>query len=502
MAHEWEPIKPLEITSDASLGDYEQLAEAWKEAKAELARSSSTALEEFRRRLVRRHSVETGIIEHLYDVNRGVTETLVEHGFAEELVARTDTTVEPARLVEILRDQEAAIVTCMDVIAASRTLTKGLLHELHQTLTRNQHTTTARTPDGDLIEVPLRKGAFKERSNNPERPDGTTHEYCPPLQVDTEVEQMLGWYDEYRQSGFDPVVVAAWLHHRFTQIHPYQDGNGRLARTLMNLVMLSADLMPIVIDRDARAKYIASLEDADRGDLLPLARMLAERQKSALLEALSVQTDAQVDKDTTVTAGVLEGLAAKVARRAAVVADQKRIALDAVAGSIRSLAAEVVDEVLSAARATVSQLGEAEKLVMAGGPDYDNAHWYRHDVIGTAHEMNAPGDFRGRWVNFDESHYFVKGTLRVLNERLVLVVSLHHVGREFTGVMEATVFGLLETYGDEQDDVTPIGRDRIPCSREPFIITPKTAVEIAKPAFEEWLDHAVAVGLKSWSDRL
>lgn len=50
-----------------------------------------------------------------------------------------------------------------------------------------------------------------------------------------------------------PEVEAAWLHHRFTQIHPFQDGNGRIARLLASLVFIKAGWFPLVVTRDDRA---------------------------------------------------------------------------------------------------------------------------------------------------------------------------------------------------------------------------------------------------------
>ena len=103
-------------------------------------------------------------------------------------------------------------------------------------------------PFGNRLEIVLVKGKFKEQANNPKRPDGVTHEYCPPIHVDSEMDRLLAFLNEY--SAQDPVIVSAWLHHRFAQIHPYQDGNGRVARALTSLVLLRADLLPLVVDRD------------------------------------------------------------------------------------------------------------------------------------------------------------------------------------------------------------------------------------------------------------
>ena len=88
-------------------------------------------------------------------------------------------------------------------------------------------------------------------------------------------------------------VKAAWLHHRFTQIHPFQDGNGRVARALASLVFLKDRCFPLVIRDSDRKEYIEALETADAGDLRPLVGLFARRQKESILRALGLEQQAQ-----------------------------------------------------------------------------------------------------------------------------------------------------------------------------------------------------------------
>ena len=57
----------------------------------------------------------------------------------------------------------------------------------------------------------------------------------------------------------------------------------------------------------------------------------------------------------------------------------------------------------------------------------------------------------GKFANFDEDHFFIKGSIQVNMERLIFVVLFHHVGRELTGIMEATAFSKLMSYEDSDD---------------------------------------------------
>ncbi|MGH3609855.1 MAG: Fic family protein, partial [Pseudonocardiaceae bacterium] len=79
--------------------------------------------------------------------------------------------------------------------------------------------------------------------------------------------------------GASPAVLAAWVHHRFTQIHPFRDGNGRVARLLATLVFIRAEWLPLVVRRDDRVRYLDALQEADNGDLLPLVKLFDTVQR-------------------------------------------------------------------------------------------------------------------------------------------------------------------------------------------------------------------------------
>jgi Fic family protein len=69
------------------------------------------------------------------------------------------------------------------------------------------------------------------------------------------------------------------LHHAFTQIHPFEDGNGRVARALASLIFLKPSWFPVVVTRDDREKYIEALERADSGELRPLVALFVQSQR-------------------------------------------------------------------------------------------------------------------------------------------------------------------------------------------------------------------------------
>lgn len=488
----WKPIEPLgAVERRIDLAAMRPLYENWRASRKRIQQSSQAQLADFNQRLIRRLSIETGILERLYDLDRGTTEALVAHGFAEDLITRSNTNIEPSRLIDLLRDQEAAVQLVIDCVAKSRELTKGLVHELHAILTRHQETTTAVDQFGRRLDIPLVKGKYKEQPNNPRRPEGTTHEYCPPLHVDSEMDKLIQWLTEY--SDDDPVIVAAWAHHRFTQIHPYQDGNGRVSRALTTMILLRSGLLPLVIDRDLRVEYINSLEAADLGDLAPIANMFARLERNAILQALSVDADAELSHQQSLTSAVISSLQDKLGkRRIQKLAELRQV--NEVALELREMAESSLQGSFAQIESTVADVGKTEEFVQHGGADSGNGHWYKFEVATSAKQA-------GKFANFSENHYFIKASIRAGRERLVFVISFHHVGRELTGIMEATAFSRLESYEDSEDRES-VNESFSVCSVEPFVFTHQTEALKIADAFSRWLDVSLAVALKDYGDRL
>jgi len=85
-----------------------------------------------------------------------------------------------------------------------------------------------------------------------------------------------------------PVETAAFLHHGFVQIHPFIDGNGRVARLLTNLYLIAQGYPPIVLKFGDRGKYYRYLKSADAGKLEGFANFIAKAVDESLTVYLSI----------------------------------------------------------------------------------------------------------------------------------------------------------------------------------------------------------------------
>ena len=291
VGHAWRPIKDLpDDWQRLGDSDLHQLADNWREHREDLGAQGVIA--DFNERLKREWAIETGLIERVYTLTRGITEILIERGLREEFIPSSATDRDPALVFDMIRDHAAAVDGLFDFVKQERQLSTSYIKELHSALLAHQVTASARDIFGRRVEMPLAKGEYKKRPNNPVRPDGLVHEYCPPEQVASEMDRLLGMHLEHGARGVPPEVEAAWLHHRFTQIHPFQDGNGRVARAVATLVMIRAGWFPLVVTDAGRADYIDALEAADAGDLRPLVRLFSEIQRRAFEGALGALREA------------------------------------------------------------------------------------------------------------------------------------------------------------------------------------------------------------------
>lgn len=291
VGHGWRPIEDLpDDWQHLADSDLHRLADRWRRHRRRIEHREDLgpqgAIADFTERLKREWAIETGLIERVYTLTRGITEILIERGLREEFIPSSATDRDPGLVFDMIQDHAAAVDGLFDFVKQERQLSTSYIKELHSVLLAHQQTASARDVFGRRVEMPLTKGEYKKRPNNPVRPDGLIHEYCPPEQVASEMDRLLSMHLEHGLRGVAPEVEAAWLHHRFAQIHPFQDGNGRVARALATLVMIRAAWFPLVVTDGGRAEYIDALEAADEGDLAPLVQLFTEIQWRAFEGAI------------------------------------------------------------------------------------------------------------------------------------------------------------------------------------------------------------------------
>ena len=159
-----------------------------------------------------------------------------------------------------------AIEYVYDLITQKRPISAGVLHEINALLLTGVSSTKAIDQHGHATSKPATPEEFKKLPNHVLQPDGSIHYYVDPLQVEPEIDALIDWI----HSNIDrkhPAIVAALAHYNLVRIHPFDDGNGRGARLLMNIILIQKGYPPAIVKNEKRRKYIEAITKADRGDL-------------------------------------------------------------------------------------------------------------------------------------------------------------------------------------------------------------------------------------------
>ncbi len=483
VAHAWERIEDLpEDWQELSRPDLLHVRDEWLAEKSVL--TDRAKLERFEEKLHALWAIETGIIERLYTVDRGVTASLIEIGLnrAEELRARGKLT---SKAQELIEDQRAALEYVFDSVKSERKLSSGYVKELHAILTRRQETTDAVDQFGNRVQIPLAHGVWKTQSNNPLRPDGRVHEYCPPDFVQDEIDSLVRWREQHEIAGVPAEVEAAWLHHRFTQIHPFQDGNGRVARALATIVFVKDNFLPLVIrDIDHREQYLDALASADDGDLRPLVKLFADIQVSDLTQAIDAVRTVRGEGLVRVS----ESAAAQIARRLA----HKEDAIVSVSDSLTDQAEMVFEEVAEGLRLAFQKAAVALHATIRRSSE-DDEHYWRYQIIECAKKHNHFADLSKprRWVGL---------RLQIAGlPNAYVVLSLHHQGR-VPGIMAGAVFltitGQSNHLAGSDEGVDGFDTE---CAPHPFGFT--TSTQNVEQRFDSWLRDAIEYSVDAWQKR-
>src|SRR5690348_9550597 len=111
--HRWRPIEAPSDPRALALDELRAFAKLWNRQRERL--QGRPAWNQFHERMARLWSIETGILERVYDLSAGATRLLIEQGFAANLIAHGESDIAPERLVEILEDHRGALDLVMDV---------------------------------------------------------------------------------------------------------------------------------------------------------------------------------------------------------------------------------------------------------------------------------------------------------------------------------------------------------------------------------------------------
>lgn len=221
---------------------------------------------------VRAAAMDTGAIEGLYTVDRGFTMTVATQAIAWEHAL--DEKGENVRA--LFEAQLEAYELVIDAVTKKLPITEAWIRALHEKVCAGQQTYRVWTDQG-WQEQELLKGAYKTQPNHVRLADGSIHPYAPVDRVSAEMYRLL---EQIRTPEFEsahPIAQASYLHYGFVVIHPFADGNGRVARALASVFFYRALSILFLVFANQKTTYLDALHQADLGNRRPVLAFFRDR---------------------------------------------------------------------------------------------------------------------------------------------------------------------------------------------------------------------------------
>ena len=145
-----------------------------------------------------------------------------------------------------------------------RPLTETFIRQLHKVLLREDYSVSRSLPGGDVTSYTIHAGCYKTRPNSVITRYGDRFEYASPEETPALMNDLVAWYNEAEQSGeYTPIQLAALFHYRYIRIHPFEDGNGRIARLMVNYILSRHNYPMIVVRSRKKQNYLEALHKSD-----------------------------------------------------------------------------------------------------------------------------------------------------------------------------------------------------------------------------------------------
>ena len=228
---------------------------------------------------LRTAAVDTGAIEGLYKVDHGFTVTVAE----EQPGWEAEADKKGAAFRQLFASQLRGYELARKLAVGDMPINEAWIRELHSEITAGQPAYRVWIPSlKKYQQQALPRGQYKTQSNHVQQADGDRHAYAPVDDVPAEMRRLL---EQTRTPEFDaahPSLQAAYAHYALVVIHPFADGNGRVARAIASAFLIKSCGVPLVIWSDQDDEYLDALGAADQGDYRLFVDFIFDRALDAM----------------------------------------------------------------------------------------------------------------------------------------------------------------------------------------------------------------------------
>ncbi|MFL0061962.1 Fic family protein [Tenacibaculum maritimum] len=188
----------------------------------------------------------------------------------------------PVSDIEEMKAHDVALSQIVEMAKVNeRPLSELFIKELNKTILVKPFWKDAISPNGTPTRKKIEIGQYKTSPNSVQLKNGEIHKYASPEETPALIRDLLNWYEE-KNNVLHPVQLAAEFHYKFVCIHPFDDGNGRVSRLLMNYILLKHNYPMVIIKSEDKETYLTALQKADTGDLVSLIEYVEEQAIASL----------------------------------------------------------------------------------------------------------------------------------------------------------------------------------------------------------------------------
>jgi Fic family protein len=161
-----------------------------------------------------------------------------------------------------------AIDELIEISQGSRSVTEAFIRNLHTLILRERYLSQAETAEGVKTTKWIEVGQYKTASNHVKTATGEIFRFAEPMDVPEKMRELCQKInDSPLTSDTSALIQAAKLHYDFVLIHPFDDGNGRMARLMMNLMLIRYGFPPAIVKTEDKSNYFSALRQADGGQI-------------------------------------------------------------------------------------------------------------------------------------------------------------------------------------------------------------------------------------------
>jgi len=240
----------------------------------------------------------------------GETKALLLHGITAQGKPLKDH-------IEITGHNEA-VNWIIDVVKEDYPLNESFIRQLHTLLLKESYQVNTKTADGQPTKKRVEVGKYKSLPNHVETVTGEVFYFATPEETPAKMEELINWFRTKKSEiETNPIFLAADFHYKFILIHPFDDGNGRTARILMNFILMQYGYPPVIIKTEDKTNYFAALQQGDAGLIEQFVEYIAQNLVRSLeimiagAKGEDIEEPDDIDKEIALLEHKLKGIGKK-----------------------------------------------------------------------------------------------------------------------------------------------------------------------------------------------